>query len=100
LPDRFVKAQIPGGPVVRIETVQLGDPETEVLDLDALFDFGQVESAVESLTAAMSRAIAKAKPTKASVEFGVEVGIESGALTAVLVKGTGKANLKITLEWS
>ena len=30
---------------------------------------------------------------------GVQVGIESGKLTALLVKGTGNANLKITLEW-
>jgi len=34
------------------------------------------------------------------VEFGLEVALESGQLTAVLVKGSAKANLKITLEWA
>lgn len=28
-----------------------------------------------------------------------ELAIESGQLTAVIVKGSGKANLEITLEW-
>lgn len=34
------------------------------------------------------------------MEFGLEVALESGQLTAVLVKGSAKANLKITLEWA
>jgi hypothetical protein len=100
LPDKIVRTRIPGGPVIHIETTQLGDAEVEVVDLDALFDFGEVEAAIESLAGAIGRTIEKVKPKKACVEFGVEIGLESGALTAVLVKGTGKANLKITLEWS
>jgi hypothetical protein len=35
-----------------------------------------------------------------TTEFGVEFGYESGQLTALIVKGTGKANLKITMEWT
>jgi hypothetical protein len=31
--------------------------------------------------------------------LGLEVGLESGNLTALLVKGTGTANLKLILEW-
>jgi hypothetical protein len=29
----------------------------------------------------------------------MELAIESGQLTAIIVKGSGKANLEITLEW-
>ena len=47
----------------------------------------------------MLTTLQKVKPRAASVEFGLEIGIESGQLTALLVKGTGTANLKITLEW-
>ncbi len=47
----------------------------------------------------MHSALARVKPTKASVELGLEIGVEAGQLTALLVKGTGKANLKITLQW-
>jgi hypothetical protein len=41
----------------------------------------------------------KVKPKKATVKFGMEMAIEAGQLTAVIVKGSGKANLEITLEW-
>lgn len=41
----------------------------------------------------------KVKPKKASVKFGMEMALESGQLTALVVKGSGKANLEITLEW-
>lgn len=46
-------------------------------------------------------AIQKARPKKVTVtvKFGMELAIESGQLTAVIVKGSGKANLEITLEW-
>jgi Trypsin-co-occurring domain 1 len=40
------------------------------------------------------------KPDKASVKFGLKVAVESGHLTAVVVKGSGEANLEVTLEWS
>ncbi len=43
--------------------------------------------------------IQNARPKKATVKFGMELAIESGQLTAVIVKGSGKANLEITLEW-
>ena len=31
--------------------------------------------------------------------LGIEVAVESGQLTALIVKGSGKANLEITMEW-
>lgn len=63
-------------------------------------DFGQLVNSIEDISRSLYEAIKKVGSKKASVEFGVEVGLESGQLTALLVKGTGKANLKITLEWS
>jgi hypothetical protein len=39
------------------------------------------------------------RPDRGTVEFGIDVGVESGALTALVVKGTGTATLKVTLEW-
>jgi len=30
----------------------------------------------------------------------LKVAVESGHLTAVVVKGSGEANLEVTLEWS
>lgn len=52
-----------------------------------------------SVTDAVQAGLTKVKPAKVTVEFGCEVGVESGQLTAILVKGTAKANLKVTMEW-
>ncbi|HJZ54195.1 MAG TPA: CU044_2847 family protein [Gemmataceae bacterium] len=61
--------------------------------------FDGVIGAIEGIALAVQAALAKAKPAKASVELGLEVGVEAGQLTALLVKGGGKANLKVTLSW-
>jgi hypothetical protein len=83
--------------VFTVEVVHLGG-ETRV-DTGA-YDFGDFTASLERLTKSLHESIKRISPTKASVEFGVEVGVDSGKLTALLVQGTGKANLKVTLEWS
>jgi Trypsin-co-occurring domain 1 len=64
------------------------------------YDFDDFAGSLEALAGSLRTAIGKIAPKKAVLEFGVEVGVESGKLTALLVKGSGKANLKVTLEWS
>ncbi len=61
--------------------------------------FADVTDAIEEISNTLAASLAKIKPQKASVEFGVEIAVESGRLTAILVKGTGSASLKVTLEW-
>jgi hypothetical protein len=58
-----------------------------------------VRDAIKGLAEVVHEALESVGPNKATVEFGLEVGVESGKLTALWVKGTGKANLKITLSW-
>jgi hypothetical protein len=72
-------------------SAQEGIPEPLSIDI--------VRNAIEGLGQVVQEALAAVKPDKASIEFGLEVGIESGKLTALWVKGSGKANLKITLTW-
>jgi hypothetical protein len=86
------------GATIRIEAISLGGRE-KVGVLDAR-PFKELTDSIESIAAALGESLRRIKPKKASVEFGVEVGIESGNLTALICKGTGKANLKVTLEWS
>ncbi|MCI5144265.1 MAG: hypothetical protein D3923_01765 [Candidatus Electrothrix sp. AR3] len=54
---------------------------------------------LEGIVSVVNDAIIKVKPKKASVELGIKIGLEAGHLTAMIVKGTGEANLKIVLEW-
>ena len=66
---------------------------------DQLFDFQSVADTIEAITESIAATINKVKPKKATVEFGVEVRVKSGKLTALIVEGEGKGNLKIALEW-
>ncbi|MEG3439686.1 CU044_2847 family protein [Pannus brasiliensis CCIBt3594] len=81
---------------VLVETRDLGGEE-EVSG--NLFDFQDVADTIEAITQSIAATIEKVKPKKATVEFGVEVAVKSGKLTALIVEGQGKGNLKITLEW-
>jgi len=102
--DRTITLQLPNGAsvIAEVETVRgrLSDAEEEVVDIKQTFHLAEIESAIEGIAGVVAAALAKVKPTKAAVEFGIEVGLESGKLTALLVKGAAKSNLKITLEWS
>ncbi len=95
-PATVVPVQIEGGPVILVETRSLGGEEQVGAVLP---QFEDLTNALEGIAAAFSETMTRIQPKKASVEFGVEVGLESGKLTALLVKGTGKANLKVTLVW-
>jgi len=61
--------------------------------------FESVSRAIAKMAQIVAAPIQAVKPTKATVKYGVEVGIEQGSLVAAFVRGTGKANLEITLEW-
>ena len=61
--------------------------------------FQPVADAIEGIVQMIAAPIQKVRPNKATVKFGMELAIESGQLTAVIVKGSGKGNLEIMLEW-
>jgi len=92
-----VKVQLDNGAVIRVASVDLGGRK-KVGALDTV-PFHEVTQAVEGIAGALISSLKKVQPKKTTVEFGLEIGVESGNLTALLCKGTGKANLKIVLEW-
>ena len=92
----IVKATLENGTVIHIQAMSLGGEERVAYSIPS---FKEVTDAVEGIAQAMVTTLKKVKPQGASVEFGLEIGLEAGQLTALLVKGTGTANLKIILEW-
>ena len=92
----MVKAELANGSCLYIETVILNSEEEVAF---AIPSFKEITDVLEGIADSMVTTLKKVKPRKASVEFGLEVALESGQLTAFLVKGTGTANLKVTLEW-
>lgn len=92
-----ISAKLQDGTIVKIETSQVkGEEKVKA----GSFDFSQVSRSIDSIVDSLKTSLESAKAKKATMEFGIEIGVESGQLTALIVKGSGKANLKITLEWS
>jgi Trypsin-co-occurring domain 1 len=85
-----------GNHVIFVEATILGgeeqvSAETQVLDM--------IRPTIVELGHNFASILKEISPKAATVEFSVEIAIESGQLTALLVKGTTKGNLKITLSW-
>ncbi len=90
-----VPVKLPNGALVKFEVAQTGRE-------DVAFDvksFEPVAEALEGIVQMIAVPIQKVRPKKTTVKFGMELALEAGHLTAVIVKGSGKANLEITLEW-
>lgn len=83
--------------VIYVESTIVSSEEDVAFEV---LEFENITDTIEGIAASLTSCLQKIKPQKASVEFGLELAVESGKLTSLLVKGTGKANLKITLEWN
>jgi len=86
------------GSTIHVEVRDLNGRE-KVSDLKNL-SLKTVMDAVEGVSGEMAAMLKRLKPQKAAIEMGFEISAESGQLTALLVKGSGKATFKVTLEWS
>ena len=91
-----VPVRLADGTVVRVQATALGGEEDVAFGVKS---FEDVRKAVEGIAGEFGEVFKAVGPRKASVEFGVEVALESGKLTALLVKGSGTASMKVTLEW-
>lgn len=97
----MVLAVLSNGQTVRIESSRLktGDSEQDVADITEVFSFDSVRNTILGISSEIKLVIDQIKPHKTTVEFGIETAVEAGHLTALIVKGTATANLKVTLEW-
>lgn len=82
---------------VFLEVLSAGGEE-EVGLLESI-PFEQITHLLGNIANEISQTLEKAKPKRASVELGVEFGLKDGVLVALIARGSGKANLKIGLEW-
>ena len=78
--------------------VTLAGGREEVGLLDSI-PMERVMSLVSEVAQAIGESLERVAPTKAGVELGIEFGIQEGKLVGLIARGSGKANLKISLEW-
>lgn len=96
----IVRTALPNGAVLHVQANVWGESAEHIsFILPSVPDFKNVTDTIEGLAESLTATLQKVKPHKATVEFGLDVGVEAGQLTALLVKGTGAAHLKVTLEW-
>lgn len=95
----FVPVRLEDGTIIRIEATPLAPTSQEDYIGVEIPSFEEVTNTIRSISKSVVSVWKEVQPKKASVEFALEVGFEPGHITALLVKGSGKANLKITLEW-
>jgi len=96
LESQPVKVALPNGATIYVAATMLGGEQDVAFER---LSFQAVSEAIEGISSSIVQALKKVKPSKASVELGLEIAVDEGALTALLVKAGGKANLKVTLEW-
>jgi hypothetical protein len=92
----IIPLQLDDGTVVNVEATLIGEQPVA----DQSRPFKVVTDTIRAVAKEMLGVLQEAAPDKASIKFGLEVAVESGNLTALIVKGTGKGNLEITLEWN
>lgn len=99
-----VPIRLPNGVVMQAEiSSKGGSREGDVassLGSAAVRSLDDVMAAIEGIASSVEEAFQKVQPDEATIEFGLELAAESGKLTALLVKGGGKASLTITLKWT
>jgi len=62
--------------------------------------FSDVTSLITDVSRKIGDSLKVCSPSKATVEIGLEFGLQEGRLVGLIARGSSKANLKITLEWS
>lgn len=99
LPTKIIPVELSDGTVVKVEATPIGEQRVAFQSKP----FQEIKAAIKSITSEIAETIKDVhqtvEPDKVSVKLGLEVAVESGQLTALLVKGAGKANLEITMEW-
>ncbi len=94
-PTRIISVELADGTHIKVEATPLDDRKINF----TARPLNELTMAIESLSLEIAEALQKVKPDRASVKFGIEIGIDAGKLTPLLVKGSSRANLEITLEW-
>ena len=91
---RFIPIKVKDDLTVMVEAKDFGGEQ----DVSTL-SFQQVTDTIEAVTQMIATSINNVKPDKATVEIGFDISVKSGKLTTVIVEGSSKANLKLTLQW-
>ncbi len=96
-PTHLVPVKLSDGTIIQMEVTQTGP--TNVAG-GSIFSIDGFKQRIKSLSQDLRDSLEQAKPTKVTIEFGLTLTTDNeDTLSAIFVKGSGEANLKVTLEW-
>ncbi|MCM1984454.1 CU044_2847 family protein [Lyngbya confervoides] len=96
---QWQEIDLPGNETAKVYLEVLNRGGRQEAGLLESIPFEQVTEILGDIAQGLGRTLERVKPKKASVELGIEFGLENGQFVALIARGTGKANLKIALEW-
>jgi Trypsin-co-occurring domain 1 len=96
LPTEMIPVDLGDGVIAQIEVLETGRKKVNA----EILKFESVGRAIAKISQVVAAPIKAAKPTKATIKYGLAIKVEQGSLVAAIVRGTGTANLEITLEWT
>lgn len=95
----IIPVELSDGTIIKVEATPIGEQRISSHALPFKETTAKIKSVAQEVAATVRDIRQEVKPNKFSVTIGVEIGIESGQLTTLIVKGSGKGNLEITMEW-
>lgn len=95
LQTELVSVDLGDGVTAQVEVIDTG---REKVGAGAL-PFDSIAKTIAKISQVIAAPLQTVKPNKATVKYGLAIGIEQGSLVAAIVRGTGTANLEVTLEW-
>ena len=83
---------------IQFETAVQGG-EQNISDKKMVMEYEKFSLSVEKIASQTIEPLKRLKAKKVTLKMGLALGLESGGLTAMIVKGSGKANMEVTIEW-
>ena len=96
-PTEIIPVTLEDGTEIRVEATIIGEQRVGV---GGNYSFEKVGSTVVTIANQLVKSLQSVKPDKTTLKFGLEIAAETGTLHTLLVKGSGKSNLEVTLEWN
>lgn len=97
---KIIPVELSDGTLIKIEATPIGEQRVSYQSRPFKEATATIRSIAYEIASTLQSVKEDIQPDKVSIKLGLEVAIESGQLTALIVKGSSKANFEITIEWS
>jgi hypothetical protein len=99
IPSKIISVELADGSFIKIEATPIGEQRVAFQSRPFRDITNSVKAIATELAVTLQEINQTVQPDKVSVKLGLEIVVESGQMTALIVKGAGKANLEIAMEW-